>query len=466
MTNYVGRCHTQPQKQTLMLDKLKHYWSSGDQRSIKAKRNIALSFGNKIIAVFISLAIVPLTIDYLNPEQYGIWLTLSSIVAWISFFDIGLGHGFRNRFAESKANGDIELARKYVSTTYFAMAIVFGIVLFVFEIINPFINWSTLLNVSQEQRDLLSTVMSVILIGVCTQFAANVFPIMLNADQKSAASSIIATIGQACALFVIFIFTKMPSHNMIYIALALTWIPVVTTLLISLWMFTHSYKEYSPSFKYVDKSLIRNIINLGAKFFLIQASMIVIFQIINIVLSRELGPSSVTEYNVAYKYMSIPQMIFNIITAPFWSAYTDAYTKGDYNWMKRVYRKLTKVFYALVCLCLLLLILSPLAIKIWLNGAVEVSYMITASVMLYICTISYSQLYMVLLNGLGKIYVQMLVYIVFAIICIPTTIFLCRHFGIVGIMLFYSIVYFTQALLAKKQLSLILQKKSDGIWDK
>lgn len=449
-----------------MIDKWKNYWSNGDQRSIKAKRNIALSFGNKIIAIFISLAIVPITIDYLNPEQYGIWLTLSSIVAWISFFDIGLGHGFRNRFAEAKANGDIELARRYVSTTYFSMVVIFGIVLLVFELVNPFVNWSTLLNVSQEQRDLLSTVMSVILIGVCTQFAANVFPIMLNADQKNAASSIIATIGQACALLVIFIFTKMPSHSMIYIAFALTWIPVVTTLLISLWMFTHSYKEYSPSFKYVDKALIRNIINLGAKFFLIQASMIVIFQIINIVLSRELGPSSVTEYNVAYKYMSIPQMIFNIIMAPFWSAYTDAYTKGDYDWMKRVSMKLVRIFYAIIGLYLFFLLVYPLVIKVWINGAVEVSNTVAVGVFLYLCSMSYSQLFMLLLNGLGKVYIQMLVYMVFAIICIPTSILLCRNFGVIGIMLFYSIVYFTQALLAKKQLSLLLNKKASGIWDR
>lgn len=435
-------------------------------RSIEVKRNIALSFGNKFISIIISLAIVPITINYLNPEQYGIWITLSSIVAWISFFDIGLGHGFRNRFTESKSKGNIELARKYVSTTYFAMAIIFGFLLFVFEIVNPFINWSAVLNVSQNLRNLLSTVMSVILIGVCTQFVSNVFPTMLSADQKTAVSSIIATIGQLVALLVIFMFTKMSNHSMIYIAFALTWIPVITTILISFLMFTHDYKEYSPSYKYIDKTLIRNIVNLGFKFFVIQGSMIVIFQIINIVLSRELGPSSVTEYNITYKYFSITQMIFNIITAPFWSAYTDAYTIGDYDWMTRVYKKLEKVFYALVGLSLLLLVISPVIIRIWLNGSVDVSYSVSASVMLYICAISYSQLYMVLLNGLGKVYVQMLVYVLFAIICIPSTLFLCRNFGIVGIMLFYSLIYLVQAFLAKKQLSLILNKEAIGIWDK
>lgn len=449
-----------------MLNKIKALIKSGDQRSVKAKKNIILSFGNKVIAILISLAIVPITIDYLNPEQYGVWLTLSSIVAWISFFDIGLGHGFRNRFAEAKANGNVELARKYVSTTYFAMILIFGLVLILFEFVNPFINWAGILNISQDQQQLLSIVISIVLIGVCTQFAANVFPIMLSADQKPAVSSIIGTIGQACALFVIYLFTKQSHHSMIYIAIALSWIPVVSTLFISIWMFSHQYKEYSPSLRHIDKKLIKNIVNLGVKFFVIQISMILIFQVINIILSRELGPTAVTEYNVTYKYFSIPQMIFNIITAPFWSAYTDAYTKGDYDWMKRVYKRLSFVYYALVIFSILLLFIFPFFIKIWLNGSVTVSFYVAVSVMLYICTISYAQLFMVLLNGLGKVCLQMIVYALFAIICIPATVILCKKCGIVGVMVLYSVVYIIQAILAKKQLSLILNKKAVGIWEK
>ena len=54
----------------------------------------------------IGLVLVPLTINYLNPTKYGIWITLSSVIGWFSFFDIGLGNGLRNRFAEAIANND------------------------------------------------------------------------------------------------------------------------------------------------------------------------------------------------------------------------------------------------------------------------------------------------------------------------------------------------------------------------
>lgn len=445
---------------------IKNFLVSGDERSRKAKKNILLSFANKGLAILISLALIPITIDYLNSEQYGIWLTLSSIVAWISFFDIGLGHGFRNRFAEAKARGNNLLARRYVSTTYFAMTLIFGAALLVFECINPFIHWANVLNISPEYNTLLSSVVSIILIGVCTQFAMNVFPIMLSADQKPAATAMIATAGQGLALIVIYILTLQPVHDMTYIAFALTWVPVLVTLLVSIWMFSHQYREYAPSIKFIDTSLIRNIINLGGKFFLIQVSMILIFQVTNIILSRVLGPTAVTEYNVAYKYFSITMMVFNIILSPYWSAFTDAYTKGDLAWMKNVHGKLTKTWRLLLITSILLLIASPIAYKLWLHGSVDISIATSISMFVYMNVLSFSTMYMILLNGTGKVLLQMIIYACCALVSIPLCYFLCRIWGISGILVVLSSVYGLQAIAARIQLGKIIAGKSSGIWDK
>lgn len=53
-----------------------------------------------MVGIVISLIMVPMTINYVSPTQYGLWLTISSIVTWISYFDFGFAHGFRNRFTE------------------------------------------------------------------------------------------------------------------------------------------------------------------------------------------------------------------------------------------------------------------------------------------------------------------------------------------------------------------------------
>src|SRR6476646_9497261 len=109
----------------------------GHDRSVNIKKNIIGLFVIRGCSIAISFILVPLTIRYVNPTQYGIWLTLSSIVAWFSFFDIGFGNGLRNKFAEAIAKGDTELAKIYISTTYAILSIVISCILILFFCINP-----------------------------------------------------------------------------------------------------------------------------------------------------------------------------------------------------------------------------------------------------------------------------------------------------------------------------------------
>jgi O-antigen/teichoic acid export membrane protein len=91
--------------------KIKDFFTIGHERSIKVKKNILLSFFLKGISVVVSFLMVPITLNYLNVERYGIWLTLSSIIGWFYILDIGLGNGLRNKFTETLAKGNRELAR-------------------------------------------------------------------------------------------------------------------------------------------------------------------------------------------------------------------------------------------------------------------------------------------------------------------------------------------------------------------
>ena len=76
-------------------------YNQGDNRTVKAKRNILQMLFLKGGTILVGLLLVPLTLNYVDAERYGIWLTLSSMVAWMSFFDIGINNGLKNRLAES-----------------------------------------------------------------------------------------------------------------------------------------------------------------------------------------------------------------------------------------------------------------------------------------------------------------------------------------------------------------------------
>ena len=78
------------------------------------------------------LLMIPLALNYLNPTKYGVWLILSSLIAWVNFFDIGLGNGLRNKLAEALASQEFVRARTYVSTTYAILTIIISLLLISF----------------------------------------------------------------------------------------------------------------------------------------------------------------------------------------------------------------------------------------------------------------------------------------------------------------------------------------------
>src|SRR5690554_6421161 len=161
---------------------IKNNVNQGHSRSVKAKKNILASFLIRGASIAISLVLVPLTINYINPTSYGIWLTLSSMVGWFSFFDIGFGHGLRNKFAECVAKGEYKLAREYVSTTYAILTLIIGGVLVLFFGINPFLEWSSILNTPSEMTDELRTLALIVFTFFCLQFVLKLITTVLTAN--------------------------------------------------------------------------------------------------------------------------------------------------------------------------------------------------------------------------------------------------------------------------------------------
>ncbi|RLD82395.1 MAG: polysaccharide biosynthesis protein, partial [Bacteroidetes bacterium] len=76
---------------------------------------------------------VPLLISVFGKTDYGIWVTVFSIVNWIFTFDLGLGLGLRNKLTDSLTIKDYNRSNSLISTTYFTIIIV-AIILFLIEL--------------------------------------------------------------------------------------------------------------------------------------------------------------------------------------------------------------------------------------------------------------------------------------------------------------------------------------------
>ena len=245
----------------IIKEKINLYFTKGNERSVAVKKNIAASLVLKCISILVSLQVVPLTIGYINPTKYGIWLTLSSIIAWLSYFDLGFAHGFRNRFAEARAKGDMTLAKEYVSTTYAVLFLLFSFILLVTLIANNYLNWSSILNIDAVYNEELHVVFGLLSCFFCLNIVASVFTTMLTADQKPALASLIQTGGQVLAFVCIYVLTKFTTGSLSALAVAFAGVPCFLLVVVSLVMFYgKKYKFVAPAMRCVRFSLTGKIL--------------------------------------------------------------------------------------------------------------------------------------------------------------------------------------------------------------
>ena len=111
---------------------IKKSFKTDDRRSANVVRNSFISGILKIATLACSLLMVPVTIDYLNQENYGIWMAMTSILYWFVFLDVGLGNGLRNYLAEAISRNDMLSARSYISTAFIMLSGISVVLAFVF----------------------------------------------------------------------------------------------------------------------------------------------------------------------------------------------------------------------------------------------------------------------------------------------------------------------------------------------
>lgn len=445
--------------------KIINFIKKGDKRTTKAKKNIIVSGLFKGGDTLIYLALVPLTLGYLNPYEYGIWLTLNSILGWINSFDIGLGNGLRNKLSESLAKDDWELAKKYVSTTLFMLIGLVIVLMTVGIVVIKIIDWYKLLNVSPNYVGNLSEIVSLSYFFFCLNFVLKFIGNVFQALQIPSAMYIMNFFGHLLSLIIIYILKITTPGSLLLVAIVYSAAPPFIYLLAYPITFYYLFKKLSPSYKYFDTRCIKSLFNLSIVFFILQMASLILFSLSNLIISNLFGPAEVTPYNIVQRYFGVLPMLTNIIIAPMWSATTDAYIKGDYEWIKKTNSTFRKMFIIIAILLIIMVIISPFVYKIWIRENVGITIQLSILMAIYNFIIMWSQSYSYLLNGMGKLKLQAINTIIVAILFYPVIRLLGIKYMLSGIMIGMCILNLSGAILNTLQFNKIINKTAKGIWN-
>ena len=435
-----------------------------NSRTSNLYKNVVMSFFLKSCSAVITLMMVPLTIACLGTYINGVWLTVSSMLVWIDQMDIGLGNGLRNQLAAHIAHNQISEARKVVSST---MAMLVCIVLPILLVL-LFLVWKAdvygLLNVLPDKipelRLALLSAVTLVCMTFVLKFVSNVYMGM----QQPAVSNLLMALGQAIALIGTWLLYVSGNATFFSIVTVNTAAPLLTYLLAYPYTFFVRYPELRPSLRMVNLKAALQLGNLGVKFFWLQIAAVIQFMTANILISNFFTPAMVTPYQIAYRYMSLVMVAFSIVCMPFWNATTDAYERGDMEWIRQANRKMNWMTLGIVLLLTVMTLVSPWVYQLWIGDSQIVPFGMTIMTALYILLLVLSMRYSYFLNGIGALRLQLYM-TVMTVVFIPLAWLVCdiTH-NILWFMAVMSACVAPSILVNMVQFNKILKGTSSGIW--
>ncbi len=437
-----------------------------DSRTRNVSLNAILILLFKGGSILISLFYVPLLLNTLESTDYAIWLTLTSIIGWLVVTDIGLGNGLRNRLAECLAREEYSKGQKYISTSYVTLSAILSVTICFFLLFADKVDWVSILNSDISRQGELTAFVKVVFVSFCLQFSLSLLNSILLAAQLPALSSALNFIGQLTSFITVFILVHCYEvHSLLILGSTISIIPVVVYLIANI-VFFSIRRELLPKPGSFSVDIIKDVLGVGIKFFFLQIIGIILFYSNNLIITHSVGNDAVVEYNIIYKYMNCIYMVFATVATPIWSAVTDAYTKGDIVWIKKINRKLVTFVILLAFLGGVMVLSSSWIFKLWLGNDTYCNYLSLILLLMYFIALSLYGCYGFVLNGIGKLHVQILVTSLLAIAYVPIAYWCGCRFGLKGILAVFLINQIINVCWSRIQYIRIINGKATGIWNK
>lgn len=445
--------------------RLQHIFT-GQERNKKVLLNVFSSIFVKALSVITSLLLIPISLRYVDKEVYGLWLTIVSILTFMSLFDFGLTNGLRNSVIEANAKQEFKLIKTHVTTIYAIFVITIVPVCLLFLVISDFINWQSVFNTNVE-KSLLATGMKWIFIGYGLQFILQPITALLIATFKDYLSSLIFLLGNVVALILIIFFGQYFSSRFLFLSIVFSFTPVLILLVSSFILYRGIFSAFSPDIKSINFKKVRNLFRLSFRFFIIQFAGLLMYSTNYIVISQYIGNAAVTTYNIVFRLFTMILTFQSLIIAPLWSGYGDAYIKKDFDWIRSVVKKVNLLNWVLCGVLVLMVLTSNYIYRLWIGTDFTAPMLLTILMAINVGITLFASNYTVFVNGTGKVRLQMFKSIFSGLLHFPLAFILVKqmNLGVTGLVVLNIFWMIISLLLWRLQYKKLLLNVPSRIWN-
>ena len=409
-------------------------------RSAERHRRIALTVVANVAGRFLSMVVplvtIPLTLFYLGKEQYGIWMTLSSITASLWFADLGIGMGFINKFTECIGRDEREMARVYVSSAFLMLATIAVTLGVAYTIAAPFIQWNHFFKAaSPASMHSVPAAMAIFLLCFLLNLPLGVVERTYYGMQEGYYVNVSLVIANLFYLLDVVIAVKA-NLGLVGLICMSSGMPVLRLIVNGIRLFFIQRPWLRPSLSTFSFPAAKSLLGIGFLFFLLNISSVISYSLDNLVISSIRGASAVSDYVVASKLFAIMTGIVMGTTWPLWPALVEAASIGDMPWVKKTFRRyILMILGVTIPSSIVLYFCTGIFIRIWTHNQLHTSSLVLIVLGIWSIVGGIGNFLTTFLNAMNELKFQVATYSVASIINLVCSIWLTKIYGAPGVVM-------------------------------
>jgi len=366
--------------------------------ALTAVTNVAL----RVLSGVLALLTVPLTIGYLGAERYGLWTTITSLLAMMTFFDFGIGHGLMTEVAAASGRGEARLGRLVSSGFYLELllsGILFGSIVWL-SASGDLGTWFGL----ESPRALAEAPPVVLLVGAgfCITMALSAVVRVQSGLQDGYITLLWHAAGVVLTLVALITASSFKA-GLVPLVGAMVAAPALALTGNFVWFFFVRRPDLCPRPSAFDGNLARGLLGSGSAFMIISLSSALGQLSDNFVIARLGGAAAVPDLAVPAKLFQLLLLPATLLVGPLWPAYGEAHARGDAAWVVRTLWRSTLVSVGIALGgCVVLLLVGSWLVGVWSQQEVQAPLAVLWPLGLAACLTALSSSLGTFLNGIGK----------------------------------------------------------------
>ena len=396
-----------------------------DKKWAPALRGVTSDGAATIVVTVANLIAIPLYINYLGVDQYGVWITIFSLVGVIALFEIGVDQYVVASL--STESGDLTVATKMVISKVLLIKI-YTSLLYILGGIFLYNYYRLFISVGVDMTQSMQLIVVVLVSFYVVNLYINLYNSLLISKQKFQFINIVTAVFSVLAIIL--------ALGMLNLGYGIESIPIglfsasFLQLLIYINYFKDTLNLSSTKvvfFKKIDKELI----NYSTSFQVLKIAYYYRNQLINLVINNVIGSYAVTIYSVVTRLSTMTATIINKMIGPLFPQLTIEISKNTAN--KLFIRLNILIVRITIIFATLIYFINPIFINFWVGSGYEVSRSYLASYLIYYIIIQSMSIYGMVIYSTKKFEKWPFYAVIEVGTSLILAIFLGNLYGIVGI---------------------------------